>query len=285
FCHRIGVGGGVSMSPCRGRLRGTTLSALGGTEDVAGAEAAVVAFRRLNFERSECSSGLSAESAVKAPEKVRWGGHVRQGLLTWGRALSARRAEQDPRTRTPRLLLHSHSPQAQALAQDLEGDLLALDRDRRRQFEGDGSWGKQGENAARQIETRGCCGDRGARVILLDRSGCPIGARLLLATIEDSLRAVWDVDVDEVLGVECVDLALAGSHDGWGEDGKVRGQEVETEVPRAAEAGLYTGDGRLCALVRAQLVCAQHADAAPGAGESERLCQRSPSCAVRCRPI
>ncbi|OSX55806.1 hypothetical protein POSPLADRAFT_1102467, partial [Postia placenta MAD-698-R-SB12] len=52
---------------------------------------------------------------------------------------------------------------------------------------------------------------------------------------------------------------------------KAMGQEVETEVPRAAEAGLYTwGDkGRLCALVRAQLVRAQHADAAPGAGESE----------------
>ncbi|EED84238.1 predicted protein [Postia placenta Mad-698-R] len=34
------------------------------------------------------------------------------------------------------------------------------------------------------------------------------------------------------------------------------GQEVKTEVPRAAEAGLYTGEvkGRLCALVRAQLV-------------------------------
>ncbi|KAF9798269.1 hypothetical protein IEO21_10754 [Rhodonia placenta] len=53
------------------------------------------------------------------------------------------------------------------------------------------------------------------------------------------------------------------------------GQEVETEVPRAAEAGLYTGGdkGRLCALVRAHLVCAhlvraQHADAAPGAVDS-----------------
>ncbi|EED85476.1 predicted protein [Postia placenta Mad-698-R] len=45
------------------------------------------------------------------------------------------------------------------------------------------------------------------------------------------------------------------------------GQEVETEVPRAAEAGLYTGEdkGRLCTLVRVQLVRAQHADAAPGA--------------------
>ncbi|OSX55786.1 hypothetical protein POSPLADRAFT_1163153, partial [Postia placenta MAD-698-R-SB12] len=100
---------------------------------------------------------------------------------------------------------------AQALAQGLEGDLLALDWTRRQFGEGG--------------------------------------------------RAVWDVDVDEVLGVECVDLALAGSHVGWGEEGE--GQEVETEVPRAAEAGLYIGEdeGRLCALVCAQLVRAQHADA------------------------
>ncbi|KAF9806920.1 hypothetical protein IEO21_08470 [Rhodonia placenta] len=51
------------------------------------------------------------------------------------------------------------------------------------------------------------------------------------------------------------------------------GQEVETEVPRAAEAVLYTwGDkGRLCALVRAQLVRAQHADAAPGAVQRSRV--------------
>ncbi|KAF9798525.1 hypothetical protein IEO21_10703 [Rhodonia placenta] len=49
------------------------------------------------------------------------------------------------------------------------------------------------------------------------------------------------------------------------------GQEVKTEVPRAAEAGLYTGEdkGRLCALVRAQLVRAQHADAAPGAVDND----------------
>ncbi|KAF9809103.1 hypothetical protein IEO21_07572 [Rhodonia placenta] len=60
------------------------------------------------------------------------------------------------------------------------------------------------------------------------------------------------------------------------------GQEVKTEVPRAAEASLYTGKdkGRQCALVRAQLVRAQHADAAPGANESEWLCQWSLSCAV-----
>ncbi|KAF9796985.1 hypothetical protein IEO21_10917 [Rhodonia placenta] len=56
------------------------------------------------------------------------------------------------------------------------------------------------------------------------------------------------------------------------------GQEVETEVPRAAEAGLYTGEdkGRLCALVRAQLVRAQlvraqHADTAPGAIQRSRV--------------
>ncbi|EED84118.1 predicted protein [Postia placenta Mad-698-R] len=64
-----------------------------------------------------------------------------------------------------------------------------------------------------------------------------------------SLRAVWDVDVDEVLRVECVNLALAGSHVGWG-----GGRGVK---------------GRLCTLVRAQLVCAQHADAAPGAVDND----------------
>ncbi|KAF9809343.1 hypothetical protein IEO21_07445 [Rhodonia placenta] len=50
-------------------------------------------------------------------------------------------------------------------------------------------------------------------------------------------------------------------------------QEVKTKVPRAAEAGLYTGEdkGRLCALVHAQLVRAQHADAAPGAVQRSRV--------------
>ncbi|KAF9812436.1 hypothetical protein IEO21_06239 [Rhodonia placenta] len=49
------------------------------------------------------------------------------------------------------------------------------------------------------------------------------------------------------------------------------GQEVETKVPRAAEAGLYTeGDkGRLFTLVRVQLVCAQYADMAPGAVDND----------------
>ncbi|KAF9799495.1 hypothetical protein IEO21_10543 [Rhodonia placenta] len=65
------------------------------------------------------------------------------------------------------------------------------------------------------------------------------------------------------------------------------GQEVETEVPRTAKVGLYTGEdkGRLCVLVCVQLVRAQHANAALGASESERLCQWSPSCAVHCCPI
>ncbi|KAF9797366.1 hypothetical protein IEO21_10881 [Rhodonia placenta] len=52
---------------------------------------------------------------------------------------------------------------------------------------------------------------------------------------------------------------------------RLEGQEVETEVPRVAEAGLYTGEdkGRLCTLVCAQLVRAQHADAAPGAVDND----------------
>ncbi|OSX64389.1 hypothetical protein POSPLADRAFT_1105743, partial [Postia placenta MAD-698-R-SB12] len=49
-----------------------------------------------------------------------------------------------------------------------------------------------------------------ARVIFLNRSGCPIWARLLLAAVEGSLRAVYDVDVDEILKVEGVNLALTG---------------------------------------------------------------------------
>ncbi|EED81351.1 predicted protein [Postia placenta Mad-698-R] len=103
---------------------GTTLSALGGTEDAAGAEAAVVALHWSDYEGSEYTSGLTAVTAVKALEEARRRGH------------------------------------AQALAQGLEEDLLVLDLDWR-QFEKGGSWGRQGENAARRIKTRGCCGDQG----------------------------------------------------------------------------------------------------------------------------
>ncbi|OSX58515.1 hypothetical protein POSPLADRAFT_1152827, partial [Postia placenta MAD-698-R-SB12] len=54
---------------------------------------------------------------------------------------------------------------------------------------------------------------------------------------------------------------------------RVREDKYHPLKCRYRRAGLYTGEvkGRLCALVRAQLVRAQHADAAPGAGESERL--------------
>ncbi|KAF9801707.1 hypothetical protein IEO21_10050 [Rhodonia placenta] len=55
--------------------------------------------------------------------------------------------------------------------------------------------------------------------------------------------------------------------------GELHRQEVETEVPRAVEAGLYTGEvqERLCTLVRAQLVRAQHADTAPGAVQRSQV--------------
>ncbi|OSX64463.1 hypothetical protein POSPLADRAFT_1137618 [Postia placenta MAD-698-R-SB12] len=276
-CHHIEVGGGASGSLCQGRSWWETLSAPGGTEDAAGAEAAVVALRWSNFERSECSSGLSAESAVKAPEKVRRGvwREISSYLTGFGNSLGK----------------------------------AGAGGDRARVLRG-GSRCKGASRTERMLHSSDCLV---AGVIFCDRLGCPVGARLLLATVDDSLRAVWDVDVDEVLRVECVNLALAGSHVGWGEEGEEpsphirndkhrplkcsggdvcmlsmyrRGQEVETEIPRAAEASLYTwGDkGRLCALVRAQLVHAQHADAAPGAGESEQLCQRNLSCAVHCCP-
>ncbi|EED85807.1 predicted protein [Postia placenta Mad-698-R] len=87
-------------------------------------------------------------------------------------------------------------------------------------------------------------------VVFRDQSGCPIGARLLLTTVDDSLRTVWDVDVDEVLGVECVNLALAGSHDEWGEDGEeprlhVREDKYRSLKRRGAHHPTY-GKGKSC---------------------------------------
>ncbi|OSX62196.1 hypothetical protein POSPLADRAFT_1143738, partial [Postia placenta MAD-698-R-SB12] len=98
------------------------------------------------------------------------------------------------------------------------------------------------------------------------------------------VKTIVSVDVDGAFGVDGMNKALTGSHNGR-EEGE--GQEVETEVPRAAKAGLYTGEDkrRLCVLVHAQLAHAQHADVSLGAGESERLCQWSPSCAMHCCPI
>ncbi|OSX58088.1 hypothetical protein POSPLADRAFT_1154850 [Postia placenta MAD-698-R-SB12] len=86
---------------------------------------------------------------------------------------------------------------------------------------------------ASRAERMLCSADRlVAQVIFCDRSGCPVGARLLLTAVDDSLRAVWDVDVDEVLRVECVNLALAGSHVGWGEDGKEPSPHVHKDKHR-----------------------------------------------------
>ncbi|OSX55891.1 hypothetical protein POSPLADRAFT_1162489 [Postia placenta MAD-698-R-SB12] len=160
--------------------------------------------------------------AVKALEEARRRGHVRQGLLTRGRALSARWAEQNSWTRTPRFLLHSHSLQAQALAQGLEGDLLVLDLDWRPVGE-DGSWEGQGKNAARRIGMRGCFEDRAdvapfGSLYSADSPGQSIEVSDL-GTV--SGRTVSDVDVDEVLGVESVNKALTRSHDGR-EEGEVR---------------------------------------------------------------
>ncbi|EED83537.1 predicted protein [Postia placenta Mad-698-R] len=258
-CHRIGVGEGASGSPCRGWLQEKTLSASGGMEDTAGVEAAVVALRWSNFKRSECSSSLSAELAVKAPKKVRVWREI-SSRLTWIGDDSLRKS--------------------------------GAGGDRAKMLRG-GSRRKGAAGAEWVLSLSDCLV---ARLILRDQSGCPIWARLLLATVESRLRAVWEVDVDEILRVECVNLALTGSHDGWGKDGEEpkprihedkyrplkcsvgnvctlstyrnvpygcappdlwgsKGQEVETEVPRAAEAGLYTGEdkGRLCALDRVQL--------------------------------
>ncbi|KAF9799127.1 hypothetical protein IEO21_10611 [Rhodonia placenta] len=97
-------------------------------------------------------------------------------------------------------------------------------------------------------------------------SGYPRGERLELdfafqVPIPRTVRRTLE-QCGEFRGGALLTQGLVGT-----ELGELHGQEVETEVPRAAEAGLYTeGDkGRLCALAHAQLVRAQHADAAPGA--------------------
>ncbi|OSX61886.1 hypothetical protein POSPLADRAFT_1144028, partial [Postia placenta MAD-698-R-SB12] len=97
-----------------------------------------------------------------------------------------------------------------------------------------------------------------------------------------------DVDIDEVLRVECVNLALAGSHVGWGEDGEEPRPRVREDKHRPLKCRVERqGKHRLkdAGGVRLGLTKAMHADAATGAGESERLCQRSPSCAMHCHPI
>ncbi|KAF9819587.1 hypothetical protein IEO21_02051 [Rhodonia placenta] len=182
FCHHIGVGGGASRSPCRGWLQGRTLSALGGTEDAAGAEAAVVALRWSDYEGSECASGLAAETALKALKEARVWREI-SSRLTWTGDSLGKAGGGGDRARVPR--------------------------------------GRSRCKGASRTERMLRSSDRFvAGVILRDRLGCPIGARLLFASVDDSLRAVWNVDVDEILRVECVNLALTGSHNGWGKDGE-----------------------------------------------------------------
>ncbi|KAF9801540.1 hypothetical protein IEO21_10085 [Rhodonia placenta] len=83
------IGGvGVSMSPCQEGTLVMTLPATRGTEDCPRAKTAVVTVRRVNFGRSECSSGLVAATAVEATEEVWWRGDVRQGLESRRRLLT-----------------------------------------------------------------------------------------------------------------------------------------------------------------------------------------------------
>ncbi|OSX67977.1 hypothetical protein POSPLADRAFT_1129807 [Postia placenta MAD-698-R-SB12] len=122
----------------------------------------------------------------------------------------------------------------------------------------------------------------------------PWGAIRARLSITDEERSFVSVafrvvtrDVDLLLGVEGVLKSRVVeefvSHGDGGRKGRVERQGKTKRWGRSTY--LTEAMGRLCALVRAQLVRVQHADAAPGAGESERLCQRSPSCAAHCRPI
>lgn len=60
-----------------------------------------------------------------------------------------------------------------------------------------------------------------AQIVLVDRSRCPIWARLLLVGEDEGGRTIWNINIDEVLRVEGVNKALTGSHVGWGKDREV----------------------------------------------------------------
>ncbi|EED82171.1 predicted protein [Postia placenta Mad-698-R] len=131
-------------------------------------------------------------------------------------------------------------------------------------------------------------GGDGASFVSSDGPWSAIRARLPITDEERSSvsAAVWVVtrDVDLLLGVEGVLKSRAVEEFVSHVDGGRKGSMQQEPKPRvredkyrplkcrkAAEAGLYTGEdkGRLCALVRAQLVRAQHADAAPGAVDND----------------
>ncbi|KAF9803688.1 hypothetical protein IEO21_09592 [Rhodonia placenta] len=51
-------------------------------------------------------------------------------------------------------------------------------------------------------------------VVLLDRSGCAMGAQLLFAGKDKGRRTISEVDVNEVLEVKGMNKALTHSHNG-----------------------------------------------------------------------
>ncbi|OSX58868.1 hypothetical protein POSPLADRAFT_1151910 [Postia placenta MAD-698-R-SB12] len=132
-----------------------------------------------------------------------------------------------------------------------------------------------------------------ASFVCSDRLRSVVRARLSVTDEERSFRSVvvW-VIVQDVNLFLCVKHVLETravkefiSHGDGGRKGRCADKKQTNTKAGGVRLSLTKAMGRLCMLVCAQLVCAQHADAALGASESVRLCQRSLGCAVHCHPI
>ncbi|OSX58045.1 hypothetical protein POSPLADRAFT_1155186, partial [Postia placenta MAD-698-R-SB12] len=297
-----------------GRQRERTLSATRRTKDCPRMEATVVTVCRANFARNECSSGLAAATAVKTIEEAWRRGDIGQGLksrrglwtMSWPKnAMECRGArpwEVFP-TVAPRRAGGSleGSLKAVRLPQFLEGDgdLLVLDLYWRQRTGVQGHWGVGLVFIAFWVVTRdvdlllgveGVLKSRAVEEFVSHGSRFTWGPVLLLASMQQEPKP--RVREDKYRPLKCRYRrvcecffgmpAVLGSFNLMSQlrverQGKTRCWGCSTDLTEAM--------GRLCALVHAQLVRAQHADAAPGASESERLCQRSPSCAVHCHLI
>ncbi|EED79897.1 predicted protein [Postia placenta Mad-698-R] len=85
---------------------------------------------------------------------------------------------------------------------------------------------------------------------------------------DEGIRTVWDVDVDKVLSVESVNLALTGSHVGWREDGEEPRLRVREDKYRPLKCRKGEGKPKRAGGIRLVFTEAMHADTAPGAIDS-----------------
>ncbi|EED77787.1 predicted protein [Postia placenta Mad-698-R] len=271
-----------------GRQRERTLSATRGTKDCLRTKATVVTVRRADFSGNECLSGLTAATAVKSVEEAR-----RQGDNA-AECRGARSWEAFPAAapgRTGGSL--EGSLKAVRLPQFLEGDgdLLALDLywGQRIGVQGRGGvglvglvavavWvvardvdlllGVEGVLKLRAVEELVSHGDEG------EEGEFTWGPVLLLASMQQEPKP--RVREDKYCPLKCrrgkMSVFVFGTPAALGSFDLMSRLRVKRQGKTKCwgrSTYLTEAMGRLCALVRAQLVRAQHADAAPGAVDND----------------